>query len=64
MPYLLPQMGINEGMQKRTDHCRAANEQHPVQSVTHAAPPVLVTGVVAVILTKLNLIIIILETHL
>lgn len=56
------QLGENEGMAKKTDHRGAVNEQDPVQSVTHAALPALLTAIVAFTLTTLNLIIFILET--
>lgn len=55
--------GKNEGTQKRSDYCGAVNEWDPVQSANRAAPPVQVTAV-ATVLTKLKLIIFILETNL
>lgn len=55
--------GGDEGTQKRSDYCRAVNEWDPVQSANRAAPPVQVTAV-ATVLTKLKLIIFILETNL
>lgn len=55
--------GGNEGTQKRSDYCGAVNEWDPVQSANRAAPPVQVTAV-ATVLTKLKLIIFILETNL
>lgn len=56
-------MGGGEGTQKRSDYCGAVNEWDPVQSANRAAPPVQVTAV-ATVLTKLKLIIYILETNL
>ena len=63
MSYSLLQPEENEGVQKRSDCWRAANESYPVRRVTQAAPSVLVTAGAVIILTKLNLIISMFEIH-